>query len=328
MRTLLLIIVSLVPGGFSSWGDSSPEYRNCLQPCIRNNCTNPSGLGAWRAGQSLPEYVVGWTCQEDCGYMCTWKATDSIRRRTGRVPQFHGRWPFLRLFGMQEPASVLFSLLNLLSHLYMISWFRKLVPQTAPMYSVWTVNAVVSINAWIWSAVFHTRDTPFTEMMDYFCAFSTVLFSLLVFFLRVLVHLPEVLPKIGVTLGFLGFYAHHVYKMATHRFDYGYNMKVNVLVGGLNCVCWLVWFYANRGLGSHIKQGTFTILALTLSVCLELLEFTPVLWSIDSHALWHLFTAPLPLLWYKFAAADSLYLVNSATSPSLQSPTADYKKSI
>ena len=24
--------------------------------------------------------------------MCTWKATDSIRRRTGRVPQFHGRY--------------------------------------------------------------------------------------------------------------------------------------------------------------------------------------------------------------------------------------------
>ena len=25
-----------------------------------------SGLGAWRAGQSLPEYVVGWTCPGKC----------------------------------------------------------------------------------------------------------------------------------------------------------------------------------------------------------------------------------------------------------------------
>ena len=35
----------------------------------------------------------------------------------------------------------------------------------------------VCLNCWVWSTVFHARDTPFTEMMDYFSAFSTVLFS-------------------------------------------------------------------------------------------------------------------------------------------------------
>lgn len=36
----------------------------------------------------------------------------------------------------------------------------------------------ICINAWIWSVVFHARDTPWTERLDYFCAFSMVLFSL------------------------------------------------------------------------------------------------------------------------------------------------------
>ena len=35
----------------------------------------------------------------------------------------------------------------------------------------------VCINAWFWSAVFHTKDTDWTEKLDYFCAFSMVLFS-------------------------------------------------------------------------------------------------------------------------------------------------------
>lgn len=35
------------------------------------------------------------------------------------------------------------------------------------------------------------------------------------------------------------------------------------------------------------------------SVLLELLDFPPVLWAVDAHALWHLSTVPIPLLWYR-----------------------------
>ena len=64
------------------------------------------------------------------------------------------------------------------------------------MYSVWVLYALICVNAWAWSTVFHTRDIHFTEMMDYFCAFSIVLFSLLAFLLRVL---GSSLPRFLVT---------------------------------------------------------------------------------------------------------------------------------
>ena len=54
----------------------------------------------------------------------------------GRVPQFHGKWPFLRLWGLQEPLSVLASLANLATNSCMVLWFVKRVPSTAPMYWV------------------------------------------------------------------------------------------------------------------------------------------------------------------------------------------------
>lgn len=317
--TLALLLVH-VEDVVCSWGDSSTEYLSCKHKCISTNCTRESELIDWQSRQPITEYLVGWSCHEDCGYECMWISTEIIYSKYSKVPQYHGRWPFVRILGMQEPASVIFSVMNLVANVYMINWFVKVVPPSAPMYGIWVLNAVIAINAWFWSSIFHTRDTYFTEMMDYFCAFSTVLFSLLAFVFRTLVNSHEGIPKILIFFGFIMFYVTHVYSMVSVKFDYGYNMKVNVLVGGLNCLCWLVWFYKNKHNGGHIQKGAWAVVALTISVTLELLEFTPILWSIDSHALWHLVTSPLPILWYSFAAEDCLVLMKENIAP--------YKKTI
>ena len=44
------------------------------------------------------------------------------------------------------------------------------------------------------------------------------------------------------------------------------------------------------------------------SVLLELLDFAPLLWTLDSHALWHLTTAPIHLVWYDFVIRDCAHL--------------------
>ena len=64
------------------------------------------------------------------------------------------------------------------------------------MFNVWVLYSLTCVNAWFWSTVFHTRDIHFTEMMDYFSAFSIVLFSLLACLLRLLVGVTtSSLPK-------------------------------------------------------------------------------------------------------------------------------------
>jgi hypothetical protein len=41
-------------------------------------------------------------------------------------------------------------------------------PTPSPSFAaLWLVNAVVNINGWVWSAVFHARDTPTTQTLDY-----------------------------------------------------------------------------------------------------------------------------------------------------------------
>lgn len=166
-----------------------------------------------------------WTCHDECNYHCMWRTTNIFVAREWSVPQFYGKWPFKRILGIQEPASVFFSFLNLMAHWRMIRKFRREVRSDSPMYYVWHALSAVSdflaafqhffffyfnsikmllvlwhwyfnfcfifvfcfqicINAWICSIIFHTRDFPLTELLDYGFAYSMVLANFCCMILR------------------------------------------------------------------------------------------------------------------------------------------------
>lgn len=54
------------------------------------------------------------------------------------------QWPFVRIFGLQEPASVVFSLLNLYAHVTMYMTFQKTANRKTPMFYVWSYFTLVS----------------------------------------------------------------------------------------------------------------------------------------------------------------------------------------
>lgn len=90
----------------------------------------------------------------------------------------------------------------------MIRKFRHEVRSDSPMYYIWHVFSAVSsvpldslkstmfnwwlvffflqicINGWICSIIFHTRDFPLTELLDYGFAYSMVLASFCCMILR------------------------------------------------------------------------------------------------------------------------------------------------
>jgi hypothetical protein len=83
--------------------------------------------------------------------------TDFAAESGVRMQQYYGKWPFWRLAGMQEPASVAFSLANMLMHVLGADWLRRGVHPAHPIRPFYLTWAYLSINAWVWSAVFHTR---------------------------------------------------------------------------------------------------------------------------------------------------------------------------
>ena len=75
--------------------------------------------------------------------------------------------------------------------------------------------------------------------MDYFCAFSVVLYSLLAFLLRafgggvsrqggVCGSFTTSWTSLASCIGCILFFVRHVYQMAYVHFDYGHNMKVRI----------------------------------------------------------------------------------------------------
>lgn len=143
----------------ASSGDRHPLFKKCVQNCASAVC-DPSLPSK---GLSPMLRLFRWTCRDDCAYQCTHQVTSALLQHPNaheRVHhQYYGKWAFWRLWGMQEPASVLFSLGN-----FWVHWngWRKVKRRVNDSIGVkwWMLAlAVVQMNTWFWSAVFHTRGT-------------------------------------------------------------------------------------------------------------------------------------------------------------------------
>eukprot|EP00095_Tigriopus_kingsejongensis_P002557 snap_masked-scaffold309_size213625-processed-gene-1.19 protein:Tk02557 transcript:snap_masked-scaffold309_size213625-processed-gene-1.19-mRNA-1 annotation:"hypothetical protein CAPTEDRAFT_219496" len=303
LSVMTILLCSLMRTAQSSRGDGSRFQKQCLSLCFQQNCSTPDLVRQFRDRQPVAESVFRWSCQDDCRYQCMWQTVAAFHKVGDSTPQFHGKWPFIRLWGIQEPASAAFSILNFIPHAVFLHRFRREVGPQAKMFHVWSLYSLVSMNTWFWSTVFHTRDFDVTEKMDYFCAFSIVTYSLMAFLLR-LYGTDWNWKSVSACLACLAMFIHHIYRMSFVHFDYGYNMILNVSVGAVNSICWIAWSLYFWKTKAHAKYALVSVLLLNGTILLELLDFPPILWTFDSHSLWHLSTAPIHIVWYTFVLAD------------------------
>ncbi|KAF8191602.1 Per1-like protein [Mycena galopus ATCC 62051] len=326
-----ILFVAALSTAWASSGDRDPEFENCLARCGSAQC-DPSQ----RVSLPIPLRVTGWTCEDNCKYNCMHAITSRNIRLGDPVHQYYGKWPFWRLAGMQEPASVAFSLLNFWAHAHGLARVRRELPDSHPMKSYYIVWSFTGLNAWIWSAVFHTRDLSTTEKLDYFSAALTILYGLYFTVIR-LFHLYPVqqrsrlslttrspAPERSLThmgwslLCILVYFCHVSYLTLLPRFDYFYNIIFNMVVGLTHNALWLLYSLpASLSVFSRFpgrprsyrpvfvaKAGVFVALT-TVATALELFDFPPLKRIIDAHSLWHLATAPLAVLWYDFLVQDA-----------------------
>ncbi|GIL59133.1 hypothetical protein Vafri_14048 [Volvox africanus] len=296
----------------------------------------------------LPLRVFRWSCEDDCKYHCMWAVEawkSSANGNEGRfmTEKYYGKWPFLRVLGMQELASVLASLANLLAHALCLrrlsaevhatlrlgshpggsgSCDRKppvpIIP-TNPSYGrssypflwLWTTYGILHMNAWFWSAIFHSRDTRWTERLDYVSAISLIAFGLFAAIVRMVWapghrrHLLVAVTAVAVAAGL----AAHLYYMLYIKFDYGWNMRVCVAVGVATAGLWLGWCAWTR---HPARWRMYTFLSFVhLSMLLEVLDFPPLGGLLDAHAAWHVATVALTPLFYSWLHAD----VQAAAAP-------------
>ncbi|XP_004522696.1 post-GPI attachment to proteins factor 3 [Ceratitis capitata] len=303
----ILVFVYLVVSCHASIGDRTQFFHNCRQNCERQNCS-ADGIEIQEQAikyyqQSIFDKAFAWNCADECQYGCMWRTVDAFAERGWDVPQFYGKWPFVRFLGMQEPASVLFSILNLIAHIRWLRRFRTEVRPDSPCYKLWHIFSFICINGWIWSAVFHTRDFPVTELMDYAFAYSIVLVSLYCMIMRML-HRRSIILRGLISLIFLSFFVNYFAYLSLGKFSYSLNMTTNMITGALSALGWLVWSYLERHRRPNYRKIIRFYILFGMSMSLELLDFPPILWLLDAHALWHLATVPVISVFYDFIIDD------------------------
>ncbi|KAF8653417.1 hypothetical protein AX16_003960 [Volvariella volvacea WC 439] len=255
--TSILLPFLFFTTALASAGDRSPVFTRCVSNCKLNVCQSPNPPPL-----PLSLRLTRWTCFDDCKYTCMHQITALDVSKGLKPKQYHGKWPFYRYAGMQEPASVLFSILNMVVHLRGWKKVRREVEDGHPMKGYYLTWSVVSVNAWIWSSVFHTRDLPTTEKLDYFSAALAIMYALYytvirLFHLYPLRHAPRPLTssqnhatatqppstsyKAWRTLCTLAYIAHISYLTLLPRFDYTYNMAFNLFLGLSHNFLWLLY---------------------------------------------------------------------------------------
>ena len=324
---VLVILLNLFSSGFleyeirgipqlvrvsASSGDRLSVYEDCVNLCYKDICDNKPDSRI-----SLPIYLklFGWKCKDDCKYNCmhmitklTVEANKSNPRRSPKaVHQFYGKWPFYRFLGIQEPASVVFSIMNGYAHYNGLITFLANTPVWNPLYYVWKVNGILAVNSWIWSVVFHTRDLSWTEKMDYFAAMLSITWSFYVSIFRALdLNEPKNnLKRKTIMYGLLSYFVFHVLYLTLWDFDYGYNTLIGVIMGIGTVISWGIWYSkSKRQYGWKVLLCMFGILSAML---FEIADFSPIFWTFDAHSLWHFTTSFIVHLYWIFALDDSKY---------------------
>ncbi|XP_074573073.1 uncharacterized protein LOC141829489 [Curcuma longa] len=312
----------------ASAGDADPVYRNCVEQCERTGIIGDHTIehclyssndmplnSSWYLQEPLYLQWKQLNCRSDCRYYCILER-ENEREELGLSPhKYHGKWPFKRVSVFQEPVSAIFSAFNLLMHFIgwltffiLVNYKLPLRPQRQRTYyeyaGLWHIYGFLSMNAWFWSAIFHTRDIGLTEKLDYSSAVAVLGYSLILCLLRVF-NVKDEASRVMLAAPILAFVTTHILYLNFYEMDYGWNMKVCLAMGISQLLIWAVW----GGITRHPSCFRLwaALFGCALALLLEVYDFPPFHGYVDAHALWHASTIPLTYLWWSFVKNDAKF---------------------
>lgn len=291
---LILVILNQFITIYGSSGDHNHEFRRCVFKQCLPNC-DPLLNITW-----IRHAVLQWNCIDECQYICMQhreqqkyielfrinkqinenNSTNSellhlLKKKKYYEPEkYYGHWPYIQIFNIQEPAACIFSILNILPHLYFL-FYR--IPQ---LKSILKVNShhsnrkyksdymfdfiswypFVGINAWVCSAIYHLRKIEITAHLDFVGALILLYYALICALRHTwgtYVHMSYVQQsKMGSSIDdqrsvtitvflmisacLLGF---QIMRMYFGLVSFNEHMSLCISLAVLHTCCWLFWVY-------------------------------------------------------------------------------------
>lgn len=331
MLLLLFFALSYIFGVINaSAGDADPVYKACIEQCEKTGCVGGKCFqhcnfsdghhidGPWYLQEPLYQRWKRWDCQTDCRYHCM-LAREKERKELGYKPvKYHGKWPFRRVYGIQEPVSVALSVLNLaiqfhgwVSFFILVNYKLPLRPNKTPYYEytgLWHIYAMLAMNAWLWNAVFHSRDVDLTQKLDYSSGVALIGYSLLLAILRAFSVRVEA-ARVMIAAPIVAFVTTHILYLNFYQFDYGVNRIVCAAITIVQLLVWTMWAVVAR----HPARWKLLMVVVggSLAMLLEFFDFPPLWEFVDAHAILHATSIPVSYLLWSFVRDDSEFRTSS-----------------
>lgn len=203
--------------------------------------------------------------------------------------------------------------MNFLAHRNGLSSIITNIPLSYPMRKYYVLFAYSGMTSWVFSMIYHTRDFPVTEQLDYLAAGGSVLYGLYytpirVFRMNMADNKAQSALRVWTALC-ISMYLAHVGYLKLYKWDYGYNIMANVLVGitqNFIWTCYSVRKYQKSGKSWATWPG-IVVAWILIAMSLELLDFPPLWGYLDAHSLWHLGTVVPTIIWYKYDILEQLF---------------------
>ena len=301
----------------------------CVPTCARDG--SMLGPGEFPPEFTLAMRLTGWDCASDCKYRCM-RTVVRVRAAEGlNTAKYYGKWSFERVLGVQEIVSCFASLANAAVHVWFLPELLRASAapaeaQAAPRpeargatsvfprrlsASLWFASGVVQTHGWLWSAVFHARDTPWTHAMDYGAANSIFFFAAFAATARTFAVVETRRLASAFACFALCFVAHLRYVNRRQedgtKYHFQHNMAVMVCAAAYHWCLLVRWAFFGKREGKRPGRNYLAACCLAWNACAlaEVLDFPPVYGLLDAHALWHCGTPATVWLWYQFARRDA-----------------------
>ncbi|KAI5150139.1 post-GPI attachment to proteins factor 3 [Nematocida ausubeli] len=234
---------------------------------------------------------------------------ECIKQRNTSV-KYLGKYAFIRVCHAQEAVSSVFSFLSAISAgvslIYILRMIKrqatKAYPHPAHLQYLATLKYTfcVHVATWIFSGIFHIRDTYSTQCMDYFGAIASISSTLVLSGNKLSIY-PVAIRRILMLFGTV-----HVLYMHFVEFNFLYNSIVCGVLFGCNFALWSVW-HKRASAHSYSKILKLSMLGILVSAAFQVIDFGPVYFLLDSHALWH-------ILGWLFSTSLYVFLIVDAES--------------
>ena len=303
------------------------------------------------------------SCSDQCMADCSYSVTQERLSSKLSVYKYFGHWSFYRYFGFEEPASVIFSLGNAVPHVLRM-WQQHRLPLSYTRCRMNSYKAGISgaggssssggkcnensgektyflhdwayfypwvaTLAWFSSAIYHSKRTKETELLDLSTALILLWYGLAITSRRLAgPHAKSLYVSVLFSLSCSAL-VWRLSAMTAGQVPFQMHMVTAISIVIASVSLWILWIFTSRdqfdprseshrflvmhlfnyaGSWPNKQRMAFFQVGFIAASMLELFDFPPILGFCDAHSLWHACTIPLGFVWYDFIEEDRAYML-------------------